>query len=106
MAFRSVLTFQVKEGQSAEFEAAYNEGLFLVRAGDVPGFLRADFMKHSEAPLRYIATADWENAEAFQEWQVRIPKVVPQDILMRLFGLLDDPKGGELFEILDTVLAS
>jgi heme-degrading monooxygenase HmoA len=105
MIYRSVLRFHVREGKSAEFEAAYGAGEFLTRAADVPGFIRADLLKEDGQADEYVAMAEWEHKEAYLEWQERIPKVVPQEVLVALLETLTEPEPGRVYAVLETALA-
>jgi len=103
--YRSILRFHVCEGMSAEFESAYDAGAFLTRAADVPGFIRADLLRQEGDEHEYVAMAEWDNKEAFLEWQARIPKVVPADLLRRLVAVLDGPEPSTIYKVLQTALA-
>ncbi len=105
MIYRSVLTFHVQEGKAAEFEAAYGAGEFLTRAADVPGFIRADLLREEDDAHAYVAMAEWENKEAYLEWQARIPNVVPEDAIIRLLNTLAKPDPSRVYAVLDTVQA-
>ena len=105
MMYRSILRFHVCEGMSAEFESAYDAGAFLARAADVPGFIRADLLRQEGDEHEYVAMAEWDNKEAFLEWQARIPKVVPADLLTRLVAVLDGPEPSTIYKVLQTALA-
>lgn len=106
MIYRSVLKFHVRDGMAEEFEAAYSAGQFLTRAADVPGFIRADLLREDEQTHEYVAMAEWNSKEAYLEWQVRIPKVVPNDVLTRLLNTLDEPEPGRVYAVLETALAN
>jgi antibiotic biosynthesis monooxygenase (ABM) superfamily enzyme len=106
MIYRSILRFHVRAGMADEFQAAYDAGEFLTRAADVPGFIRADLLRQDSDDHEYVAMAEWENKEAYLEWQDRIPKLVPGDVLARVGAVLAPPEPGNVYAVLQSVSAS
>lgn len=96
----------MQAGKASEFEAAYDAGEFLTRAADVPGFIRADLLRHDSDDHEYVAMAEWETKEAYLEWRDRIPKIVPGEVLERLISVLDPPESGNVFAVLQSVEAT
>ncbi|WOF74719.1 antibiotic biosynthesis monooxygenase [Parvibaculaceae bacterium PLY_AMNH_Bact1] len=105
MIYRSILRFHVRAGKAVEFEAAYDAGEFLTRAADVPGFIRADLLRQDADDHEYVAMAEWENKEAYLEWQDRIPKIVPAEVLARISAVLDPLEAGNVYAVLQSVSA-
>ena len=62
---RSIATFQARPGHGAAFEAAYREGQFLERAVTNPGFIGGELLRVADDPDRFIAIAEWVDADAY-----------------------------------------
>lgn len=69
MPVRSIATFQARPGHGGAFEAAYRDGRFLQRAVTNPGFIRGELLRVADDPDRFVAIAEWEDADAYAAWQ-------------------------------------
>lgn len=72
-----VAMLNVREGQTAEFEAAFSQASAIIAAS--PGYLSHELHKCLEVSTRYVLLVKWENLEAhtvgfrqstpYQEWK-------------------------------------
>ena len=102
MTVRTLITFRVKPGQEAAFEKAYGEGEMLERAAIVPGFLGGDLMKLNGDGSTYAATALWDNAESYKQWQAAYATALDQDKVSAMMETLETFEPGQVYEVLRT----
>lgn len=90
MPVRSIATFQAKPGHGDAFEAAYRNGRFLERAVTNPGFLRGELLRTVDDPDRFVAIAEWADADAYADWQAAYD-TLPAGPTEAMFAALDGP---------------
>ena len=88
MPIRSIATFQARPGHGAAFETAYREGQFLERAVTNPGFIGGELLRVADDPDRFIAIAEWVDADAYAAWQAAYD-TLPEGPTAAMFEALD-----------------
>ena len=101
MPVRSIATFQAKPGHGDAFEAAYRNGRFLERAVTNPGFVRGELLRVPDDPDRFIALAEWVDADAYAAWQAAYD-TLPAGPTAAMFEALDGPPISVVGEIIQT----
>ena len=99
MPVRSLITFDVKSGQNAEFERVYVEGEIMERARAVPGFQGGDLICLDPEAGRYAATALWDSAESYARWQEIGWKKIPEEWRTALLSVLTTLEPGLAGEV-------
>ena len=102
MTFRSIVTFKVKPGYEADFEAAYTEGEFLERAAIIPGFQGGEFLRLAGGGSLYAAIALWDCEASYRDWQAAYGEALPQDKVAAMMETLEPLEPGKVFHILNT----
>jgi heme-degrading monooxygenase HmoA len=64
---RASLYMKVKAGRGADFERAWRQIAEEVRRA--PGSLRQALTRDPDDPDSFVVTSDWENADAFREFE-------------------------------------
>jgi heme-degrading monooxygenase HmoA len=91
MPVRSIATFQAKPGRGADFEAAYREGRFLERAVTNPGFIRGELLRVIDDPDRFVAIAEWVDADAYAAWQAAYDRLPAEPTAAMFDALVGGP---------------
>lgn len=98
---RSVISFQVKPGREADFEAAFALSGMLTRPLEFAGFQGADLVRAVDGSGEYLVIGSWASAEAYRDWQRRSTQGAPEGSFQRLLETLDDPRPGRLFAVVE-----
>lgn len=101
MPIRSITTFQARPGHGTAFEAAYREGQFLERAVTNPGFIGGELLRVANDPDRFIAIAEWVDADAYAAWQAAYD-TLPAGPTAAMFEALDGEPVSLVSEIILT----
>jgi heme-degrading monooxygenase HmoA len=105
MQIRSIITFETKPGQEERFKTEFHG---LRAAIGFPGFLGGEFIQSTQNPRIFIATALWENREAYAAWQAggASLKSGPTERLQMLAETLIEVPWGIAYDLVDLVPAS
>ncbi len=100
MPVRSFIEFHIRGGAEAEFERAYLDGGFLDKAIHAHGFLGGEFLKKSDVPPVYAASALWHAEEDYTAWQRGYGAVFSAEALERLAHCFLKPPQGVALRVL------
>ena len=67
MAARVMVFATIKEGEEANFEAAYAEVTAKVKG--TQGHINDELLRRTDQPGSYILLSEWESREAFLAWE-------------------------------------
>jgi len=98
---RSVIRFEVRAGQEAEFESAFRDAGMLTRPRSIAGFMGGQLLKSRDEKGAYIVIAEWSHAGAYAAWQAQSQQDAPRDAMKRLAATLVDPTSGRVFDIIE-----
>lgn len=96
--YKSIITFDVRSGMEAEFEAAFHAAGMLTRPTAIPGFQGAELVRAIDDPARYAVLGQWETRESYAQWQAVAQSGAPRDALQKLAACLLNPQPGRLYK--------
>ena len=101
MAVRSFIRFHVKEDMIEKFKQVYTDGKFLERAEVIPGFLEGEFLCLDEAAGEFAATALWDSADSYRDWQDAYATEIPKAYSQALMACLVKFEAGQTYRVLN-----